>query len=146
MVGGRKRIAVVILIAVVSAAVAAWVISSRRVQPVGPVQPVLTEEEVRLLITEHPSGMHFEVKPETIEFLSVELVPIEESPLAEDINKRDLPDWVWVVEYECDGRAYYPIIWKITDNRPPPFTRQFVRVIIDAYTGWMISYHAEDVE
>ena len=140
MVGGRKRIAVVILITVVSATVAAWVILSR------PARPVLTEEEVRLLITEHPSGMHFEVKPETIEFLSAELVPIEESPLTEDIKKRELPEKVWVVEYECDGRAYFPIIWKITDNRPPPFTRQFVRVIIDAYTGWRISYHAEDVE
>ena len=139
MVGGRKRVAVVILIAVASAAVAAWVISSR------PARPVLTEEEVRQLIIGHPGDMHFEVKPETIEFLSAELVPIEESPLAEDINERELPEKVWVVKYECEGRAYLQIICKITGNPPPPFTRKFVRVVIDAYTGERISCHAEDL-
>jgi hypothetical protein len=73
--------AVVILVTIVSAVVL-WMFLSR------PARPILSEQEVRQLITEHPSGRHFEVKPETIEFLSLELVPIEESPLAEDINKR----------------------------------------------------------
>jgi len=51
MVVGNKRVAVVILIAIVSAvAVAAWAISRR------PAGQVLTEEEVRRLITEHPDN------------------------------------------------------------------------------------------
>lgn len=135
MVGGRKRVAVVIFIAIVSAAVAAWAISSR------PARQVLTEEEVRRLIREHPGDIHFEVKPETIEFLYLELVPIEESPLAEEISEMEnLPDKVWVVEYECDGR-----VWLGTISPPPPFTRKSVQVVIDAYTGQKISCHAEDV-
>jgi len=136
MVGGRKRVAVVILIGIVSAAVAVWAILSR------PARQVLTEEEVRRLITEHPGILHLEVKPETIEFLSLRLVPIEESPLGEDIKKiENLPDKVWVVEYECEGR-----VWLGTIGPPPPFTRKFVRVVIDAYTGQQISSHAEDVK
>jgi len=107
-----------------------------------PARQVLTEEEVRRLITEHPSEPHFEVRPETIEFLSLELVPIEESPLAEEIGEMEnLPDKVWVVEYECDGR-----VWLGTIGPPPPFTRMFVRVVIDAYTGQKISSHAENIE
>lgn len=151
MVGGQKRVAVVILITIVSAAVVAWVISSL------PARQVLTEEEVRQLILEHPSTMHFEVKPETIELLSVELVLVEESPLIADANKtiiyedseeidylETLPDKVWVVEYECEGRGMG--IYLPEEYDPPPFTRQFVQVVIDAYTGLKISYHAEDVE
>jgi len=116
------------------------VISSR------PARQVLTEDEVRRLITEHPGALHLEVKPETIEFLSLELVPIEESPLAEEIGEMEnLPDKVWVVEYECDGRIWDP-------PKPgeevtlPPFTPKFVQVVIDAYTGQKISCRAEDVE
>jgi len=101
---------------------------------------VLTEEEVRRLIMEHPGAIHFEVRPETIEFLSLELMPIEESPLAEEIGEMEnFPDKVWVVEYECEGR-----VWLGTIGPPPPFTRKFVRVVIDAYTGQQISCHAED--
>jgi len=122
MVGGRKRVAVVILIGIVSAAVAVWAILSR------PARQVLTEEEVRRLITEHPGILHLEVKPETIEFLSLRLVPIEESPLGEDIKKiENLPDKVWVVEDEGEGR-----VWLGTIGPPPANTRKFVRVVIDA--------------
>jgi len=127
---------VVILVTIVSAVVL-WMFLSR------PARPILSEQEVRQRITEHPSGLHFEVKPETIEFLSLELVPIEESPLAEDINKRESPDKVWVVKYECEGRTI-PLP-SMTPMTLPPFTRHFVQVIIDAYIGMEISYHAEDI-
>ena len=116
------------------------VISSR------PARQVLTEDEVRRLITEHPSALHLEVKPETIKFLSLELVPIEESPLAEEIGEMEnLPDKVWVVEYECDGRIWGPPK-PGEEVTPPPFTPKFVQVVIDAYTGQQISCRAEDVE
>lgn len=134
MVGGRKRVAFVILIAVVSAAVAAWVISSRT------SRQVLMDEKVRQFIIEHPSGIHFEAKPETIKFLSAELVPVEESPLAtEDIYIRELPDKVWVVEYECEGR-----VWGMIRTSPPPFTRKLVKVVHNADTGGRISLSAKD--
>jgi hypothetical protein len=128
--------AVVILVTIVSAVVL-WTFLSR------PTRPILSEQEVRQLITEYPTIGHFEVKPETIEFLSLELVPIEESPLAEDINKRESPDKVWVVKYECEGRII-PIP-SMTPRTLPPFTRHFVQVIINAYTGIGIRYHAKDV-
>lgn len=140
MIGRRRRVAVVILIMVVSATVVVWAILSRS------ARPVLTEEEVRLLISEHPSALHLEVKPKTIDFLYLELMPVEESPLAEDIKKRELPDKVWVVEFECYARVYFPLLWKTTGNPPPLFTRKFVRVVIDTYTGLNLSYHAEDVK
>ena len=146
MVGGRRRVAVIILITIVSAVVV-WMILSR------PARPILSEQEVRQLIEEHPSGLHFEVKTETIEFLSFELVPVEESPLITDANKtiiyedgeeidylETLPDKVWVVKYECEGRAI-PLPFMTL----PPFTRKSIQVIIDAYTSEEISYHAEDV-
>jgi len=127
--------AVVILVTIVSAVVL-WMFLSR------PARPILSEQEVRQRITEHLRIGHFEVKPETIEFLSLELVPIEESPLAEDINKWESPDKVWVVKYECEGRTI-PIP-SPTPMTLPPFTRYFVQVIINAYTGIGISYHAKD--
>lgn len=146
MVGGRRRVAVVILVTIVSAVVV-WMFLSR------PARPILSEQEVYQLIAEHPSGLHFEVKPETIEFLSVELVPVEESPLIADANKtiiyedgeeidylETLPDKVWVVKYVCEGRTI-----PLPSMTLPPFTRKSVQVIIDAYTGEEISYHAEDV-
>ena len=135
MIGGRKKLAVVILIAVVSAAVAAWAILSRS------ARQALIEEEVRRLVTEYPSAMHFEVKPETIEFLSLELVPVEESPLAEAIKiNKNISDKVWMVEYECEGR----VISILRSMTLPPFTRKLVRVVIDAYTGRRFSFHAEN--
>jgi hypothetical protein len=115
----------------------AWAILTR------PTRQVLTEEEVRQLILERPGGLHFEVKPETIQFLSLELLPIEESPLAGEVDKGELPDKVWVVKYECEGRTI-PLPGMTLGS----FTRKLVQVIIDAYTGitgMKISYHAEDL-
>ena len=137
----RKHLLIALVIAGMVCGVVGYIgytllISSR------PARQVLTEEEVRRLITEHPGILHLEVKPETIEFLSLELVPIEESPLAEEIGEMEnFPDKVWVVKYECDGR-----VWLGTIGPPPPFTRKFVRVVIDAYTGQTISSHTENIE
>lgn len=53
--------------------------------------------------------MHLEVKPETVRFRSLELVPVEERrSIYREIKKMNLttvPDMVWVVEYDCEGRG-----------------------------------------
>ena len=143
MVGRKKRIAIVILIAVASATLVAWVILSR------PARQVLTEEEVRQFITEKRHlGLHFDVKPETIDFLSLELVPVEESPLIADANKttiyedgyeidflQTLPDKVWVVEFECEG---WVVMLRPEEYGPPPLKRMVFQIVIDAHTSQTI--------
>lgn len=103
---------------------------------------VLSEEEVRRLITEHPGMMHFEVKPGTVKFRSVELVPVEETRSIyweiKRMNSTTVPDKVWVVEYECEGRGTR--IWHPEEYDPPPFSPIVVRVVIDAYTGRELSW------
>ena len=132
----RRKKVVILLVIVVALVAIVWGILRY------PGRQPLTEEEVRQLIMEYPGGHHLDVKNETIEFLSVELVPVEDSPFYEDFkNWEDLPDRVWVVEYECEAR-----VWGPAGTPPPPFTRKFVQVIINAYTGRKIRLHAENIE
>ena len=99
---------------------------------------LLTEEEVRRLITDHPRSRYFIVKPETVEFVSLELIPTEE--LVEDIDKMEkLPDKVWLVEYQCEGLV---VDIYLAD---PPF-RWLVQCVINPYTGGRISVHARPLE
>lgn len=102
----------------------------------------LTEEEVRKLIVEQPGDFRLEVRNETINFTSLELVPVEESPFYEDFkNRENLPDKVWVVEYEAEARVWSPL-----EHTPTPFRQMFIRIIIDAYEGWKIRVHAEIID
>lgn len=97
---------------------------------------ILTEQEVHEIIREHPGSriggedpyrMDLEVKPETIWFLSLSFDFRE--------GKR-----VWVVEYECAGRS-----WVRGIMSAPPYTRKYVRVVMDARTGERVLTEAHDL-
>jgi len=78
---------------------------------------VLTEQQIRQIIREHPGNGQLEVKPETIVFQNLALEFVE--------GKR-----VWVAEYECEGRWWLPRIMSA-----PPFTRMLIKAVTDARTG-----------
>ena len=97
-----------------------------------PKEPnMLTEEQVRQIVREHPGSMHLEVKPETIEFLDLFLSLTEGKT-------------VWIVEYQCEGRSVVGPLPEGYD--PPPFVRMLAQVAIDAYTGDMASMYAIPLE
>ena len=70
------------------------------------------------------------MKSETVEFLSVELLPIGESSLSNMQKKDSSSDKVWVVKYECEARTS-----GLPGMTPPPFTRHFIQTVIDVHTG-----------
>lgn len=88
---------------------------------------ILTEQQVGQITRQSPCSEDLEVRPETIRFLSLSL----------DFRKGER---VWVVEYECAGR-----FWLVGKMSAPPFTRKFVRVVVDARTGEKILTEAYDL-
>jgi len=96
---------------------------------------VLSAEEVRQLTLENVNTLpFFEVKPETLGFLSLNLVQkakvwVGQNPLA------------WVVEYRCDARNMGTVASPISNGNAvpsePPFHPMLFRMEFNAYTGRM---------
>ncbi|MDH5687746.1 MAG: hypothetical protein OEZ48_07790 [Candidatus Bathyarchaeota archaeon] len=118
-----KCIAVLLIALAIGFGLGYWVL---------PKEPnVLTEEQVRQIVRERPGSMHLEVRPETVKFLDL-FLSLREGKM------------VWIVEYKCEGRSigfYLP-----EGYDPPPFVRMLAQVVIDAYTGDIISMQTSPME
>lgn len=77
------------------------------------------------------------MKEETLELLSANLLSIEELLAEENFQEtikrfylihRKLPNWLWVVEFECEIERPEPVVYTITR----------IQLIIDAYTGELV--------
>jgi len=133
----RKRWLLIILLAAISTSLIAWHAWQTY------TSDILTIDEVRHLVSERPGSMHFEVKPETINITSIILVSKNDPSITESThqNTTDLPDRLYVVEYECQGRASAGFI-----GPPQPFKTCYVKVILDAYTGIPFFFGAKYIQ
>jgi hypothetical protein len=92
---------------------------------------ILTEDEVRRIIMEDTVYVNIEVKPETIEFQSLKLVCL----------RKATQTYVWIVDYEIDGRGTGIVGVRINTATgeeeivETPFTRMHFQRQVDARTG-----------
>ena len=113
-------------------------------------QPVTLEKIIEFVKTTKYMGAHFELRTETVTIHSAVLVPIQESPLADDVNKTDsgwiwlldgeAPDKVWVVEFEGMGRVVGP---STTEPIPIPWSNFRIRLIFNPLEGYVMDMSAE---
>ena len=94
-------------------------------------KPLAEKEAIELAGKYIEMGIgHITVEAGTLELRSAELLPIEESQLA----NHELPDKVWIIEFNCEGRFVNPFGESQDVSR--------IRIIIDAYTGRPLSSQA----
>ena len=133
----RKRRLLIILLASISTSLIAWHAWNTY------TSDILTIDEVGHLVVERPGSMHFEVKPETINITSIMLVSKDNPSITEDYeDTTELPDRLYVVEYECQGRTSGGPV----GVQPQPFKTCHVKVILDAYTGIPFFFGAKDIQ
>ncbi|MDH5688462.1 MAG: hypothetical protein OEZ48_11465 [Candidatus Bathyarchaeota archaeon] len=110
-------------------------------------EPVTLEEIIEFVKTAKYLG-HLELRTETVTIHSAVLLPIQESPLADDVKKTDsgwiwllngeAPDKVWVVEFESMGRVVGPSM-----IGPIPWSNFRIRLIFHPLEGYVMDMSAE---